>query len=457
MYDKKQFMCLSGITMLSLTSFEVSAQSSNLWQINLKSDAGSATVQSKKSNVTISRLNQQDAINKSQQRDITKLSWQSNGGNGLKAVNLNYTEGEYSAAMGYQQDKVTLSAMAGSGKEYARMSSDYSGLDPYLFHGGNSQNFNYVGVGLDVAVSKDGHIQFGYADVSSDLLEARRTQYIEWATNRYFVRGSYFQRGSHGLGYGLDAGFYMGGVQVAYQALDLDDDKSMHRVRFHYQQDQSKQYWIDLSNSSNALYAAKNDYKVMFSMRMALGTEKARTNYTHDGEQSDVYGAAVWGQPSNRIQRSSLIETSAAAGVVAASSGNAQQDRAKRATGQHDAAHIRLNSVNPVSIAENREYGGYIYQNQDGSFSSTEAVVGEENSITLPNPRTVTPVGTKSTASYHTHSAGQPGHNEEYFSESDLHADRVQNLDGYLGTPKGAFMYHEVSTGKTSRIGSIQH
>lgn len=442
--------------MLSLTSFEVSAQSTNMWQLNLNSDGESSTVQTENSKVSLSRLNQQNAVNPLAEQDITKLSWQSNLSSGLQAVNLNYSDGEYSAALGYREKGVTVSAMAGSGKQYARIADGYAGLDPYLFHGGNGLSYDFVGAALDVAVSKHSHIQFGYADVGSKLLEARRTQYIEWATNRYFVRGSYFQRGQQGLGYGLDAGFYVGGMQVAYQALELDDDKSMHRVRFHYKQNNDKQYWVDLSNQSNALFEAKDDYRVMFSMRLKLGGNKASSNYSSSGERKDSYDSA-WGSSSNRLYRSNVVDSTAAAGAVAASSGNEGQDRSKRALDQHGAAHNRLDQVNPVSVSENREYGGYVYQNQDGSFASTDAIAGQFDSITLPHPKSVIPHGTRGTASYHTHSAPNPNYNAETFSDADIHADQVQNINGYLGTPHGALMYHEVATGNVSRIGSVQH
>lgn len=109
-----------------------------------------------------------------------------------------------------------------------------------------------------------------------------------------------------------------------------------------------------------------------------------------------------------------------------------------------------------------REYGGFVYQNGDGTYSYTDptadnnAGVGTADSI--PNFWNITiPPGTHRAGWYHTHGAfdpgmngpgnpapGQPGYNwhndgNEVFSHDDMTISEtdLHGLPGYLGTPQG--------------------
>lgn len=445
--SRKSKNTVFGLVISSLVSFNVLAESASVWQVDLKSSSVSSTVQSKDSSLHVSRLNQQDVVEQLKQREMTSLAWQSNKEQGLSDISLSFTEDEYSAVMGYRQKDVTFSAMVGSGKEYGRLASDYSSIDPYMFHGGNNLDFNYFGAAVNLDMSKLGNMQFGFANISANLLEDRRAQYMEWSNSRYFVRGNHFQRGSHDLGYGLDAGFYAGNVQVAYQGMALENDKSMHRIRFHYQKDNHRQFWFDVASHSNALYEENNDYRLMFSMRQTLGKKKFTPSYASEGEPSKE-------KQKKSIRRPVLIGVGVAAIAAASSSGSESQDNTNRIQLQHDAARNRLNEINPVSVRQNREFGGLIYRNQDGTFSSTAPVAGDATSVSIPD---TVPVGTLATATYHTHAAFDPRFDNENFSPTDIESDASIGLDGYLGTPAGQFKYHEVSTGLISTLGTINN
>lgn len=451
--NKRPMKVVLGVVISSLITFSAAAQSNSVWQLDLKSKSATNVSKGKNSSLSLNRLKQQDAVYKLAQREVTSVAWQSNKAQGLSDLGLSFTQDEYSAVMGYRQNGVTFSAMTGSGKEYGRLSNDYSGIDPYTFHGGNSLGFNYYGAALDIDMSRFGHVQFGFADVKSDLLEDRRAQYMEWSNGNYYLRGNHFQRGSHNLGYGLDAGFYVGDVQVAFQSMDLENDKNMRRIRFHYQKNEYRQYWFDVASHSNALYESNDDTRIMFSMRQVLGKKKFSPSYVSADTPKEK-------KEKKGINRPILIGVGVAAIAAAASSGSDSQDDTPRIELQHNAARERLNIVNPISVRENREYGGYVYRNQDGTFSSTEAVPGEAASVLLPDPRPgfgAVPAGTTTTATYHTHAAFDPRFDNENFSPTDIQSDAELGVDGYLGTPGGQFKYHDVETGRISTLGTVNN
>jgi RHS repeat-associated protein len=120
------------------------------------------------------------------------------------------------------------------------------------------------------------------------------------------------------------------------------------------------------------------------------------------------------------------------------------------------------NEFDAVSRRRNLEYGGFIYQNPDGTFSYTDpsadgaAGIGTPDSI--PRFWSITiPAGTTRAGWYHTHASfdprmnapgnpapGQPGYNwhndgNEVFSGDDMTISDVnlRGLPGYLATPRG--------------------
>jgi RHS repeat-associated protein len=100
-----------------------------------------------------------------------------------------------------------------------------------------------------------------------------------------------------------------------------------------------------------------------------------------------------------------------------------------------------------------REYGGWAYQNPDGTYSYTAPAPGEATGMSSGdyNPN---PVGTTKAADYHTHGAympsmnpgnpspGAPGYKwrddgNEVFSPPDMDSNDRWGLPGFLGTPQG--------------------
>ncbi len=94
-------------------------------------------------------------------------------------------------------------------------------------------------------------------------------------------------------------------------------------------------------------------------------------------------------------------------------------------------ARAVLDGLQARSIAESREYCGYIESGPDGTLRATPARPGTEASCHLPNPRPST------IASYHTHGSFSARFNNEIPSSDDLMSDIEAGTDGYISTPAG--------------------
>jgi hypothetical protein len=103
---------------------------------------------------------------------------------------------------------------------------------------------------------------------------------------------------------------------------------------------------------------------------------------------------------------------------------------------QDKAAKSVLKKINPTSIQENREYGGMIYQNKNGTFSHTKPIKGGIDGVDPGGPQAC-PRGTKPVAYYHTHGGPDPRYDSEHFSGADINYANHYGIDGYVGTPGG--------------------
>ena len=167
-----------------------------------------------------------------------------------------------------------------------------------------------------------------------------------------------------------------------------------------------------------------------------------------------AFAAGLQDGSSDGVRDVALLGAAAVAVALIASSGDADTDTVSRWSGQHDAAWNALNEINPTSVSENIEYGSWIYRNTDATFSSLSPVRGTVNSVNIGSPNQV-PSGAVATATYHTHGGDDPLYDNENFSPTDLITDNLWKVDGYLGTPLGAFKYHNYVTGDVSRVGTI--
>jgi RHS repeat-associated protein len=133
---------------------------------------------------------------------------------------------------------------------------------------------------------------------------------------------------------------------------------------------------------------------------------------------------------------------------------------------QDRAAYAALSEANPQSIAENREYGGLIYQESDGDYHFTKPARGTPTGFTpTAAVKAQVPAGAPVVGDYHTHgdysrpvgnlvvrtTKALDAYNSDYFSGRDIRGITADGLGikayrGYLGTPSGVFRaYHPAS------------
>lgn len=93
--------------------------------------------------------------------------------------------------------------------------------------------------------------------------------------------------------------------------------------------------------------------------------------------------------------------------------------------------------INPRSIAEDREYCGYIGFDASGALVASPARAGGEGSCLPDDPVNIEVI----IASYHSHGGYAP----EYFSEvpsgDDMEGDADEGVDGWIATPGGRLWY----------------
>lgn len=357
---------------------------------------------------------------------------------------------EYQSILGFQSGRLAVSMLRGQAEDRLSLAGDYQGVDPYLFHGGFRQSMNYHGVAMDYRAFGSTHMQFGQAKIVAQGLKERSASYAQVSSDLGFVRFTELQRENKSLGYGFDIGTSFGNKSLAFQRISLDDNKELNRVRFMFEPNSAQQIWLDLGQQSNALFEQKNDYSLMLSFKTLIGQKPIAL--AHNAEVVKEEEKAK----SNGLRRGLFIGGAIAGAAALSSSGSEDQDDLARFSTQNSAARSKLNAVNPKSVRENAEYGGYVFINSDGSYSATPEVKGDIDSVLLPAPNTVTLYGgERATASYHTHAAFDPRYDNENFSPQDLSSDRALGVDGYLGTPAGQFKYFNVRTGQITTLGRI--
>ena len=103
-------------------------------------------------------------------------------------------------------------------------------------------------------------------------------------------------------------------------------------------------------------------------------------------------------------------------------------------------AEAVLTEAQELSLANNREYCGYIAFNAEDKLQFTAPVRGDIASCEPP----LVPDSWELIASYHTHGALDPNDPEVSFelpSSGDLVSDSDEGVDGYLSTPGGRFWF----------------
>lgn len=344
----------------------------------------------------------------------------------------------------------TLAYFQGGAESFSRAPNNlYEDLDQYHFHGGTRSSFDFQGMAADVAVAGGVSTQLAATRVTAPGVEHRYGYYAGVANGRFQAGVFQLDRGEDKVGQGLKLGLDGGRLDVGYQEIQSEYGAHVRRVAFEWSASSTQSFTIELEEARNDLYSGDDDQRVMFTFRKALGRSPA-FSAAEEGEsdaekQNGGFGKAVG------------IGVGLGVAAIAISSGDDDNDGAQRFSVRNNAARDVLNDINPVSVRQNREHGGWIYRNADNTFGYTNPVAGTVSTINIGNPATSVPMGTTASASYHTHGGPDPRFDNENFSPQDLLSDRLARTDGYLGTPAGFMKLHDFETGSVRVLGRINN
>lgn len=114
-----------------------------------------------------------------------------------------------------------------------------------------------------------------------------------------------------------------------------------------------------------------------------------------------------------------------------------------------EAAVDAMQKANPKSVAEGREYGGWIQKNADGTYSAHPATKGSKDGLSNMPAK-----GSNDVAWWHTHGAADPGYDNENFSgmTGDKGYSKQTNSVGYLATPSGAIKKYDPATNTVTTL-----
>jgi len=368
-------------------------------------------------------------------------------------------EQEQQLRIGTSIGNTTYSLHAGRGHSFVKNENSFQGINPYFFHGGVDLDYRFSSIDLKHSLTNSVNTQIGAVRLTSDDVEDRFGYFTGLSSGRFYSRLALFERDNEKTGRGLESGMILGGLQIEYQELKTTNDASLRRLSLMINGNHARKVRLDLDSGRNPLYEDGDENRLMLSFS-GLIDKKKMPFYASDAD------AETSGEEAKKKKKHTgfIIGGVAVAGIVAASgsssSGDKVNDNAQRFKTQNAAGRNVLNGINPKSVRENREYGGWVYRRSDSSFSTTEPVPGQRASVNLGNPETSVPSGTRATASYHTHGGPNiPGspivYLTEQFSPQDLQSDRLLGVDGYLGTPGGKLLFHNFRTNAVIQLGTI--
>jgi RHS repeat-associated protein len=139
----------------------------------------------------------------------------------------------------------------------------------------------------------------------------------------------------------------------------------------------------------------------------------------------------------------------------------------RRFNSSDEAAHVALDRYNPLSIQENREFGGLIFKDNEGLYGHTRATRGGIDGVNPWKGKAI-PSGTEEVGYWHTHGnyskmengklipTGEKAtdwYDSDNFSPQDIKVANSQSKNkleyrGYVGTPCGVFKGYNAKTGK---------
>ena len=339
---------------------------------------------------------------------------------------------------------------AGKGQQFIKTRQSFNGIDPYVIHGGSPAEFNYYSGNVGLKINTGNSLFLGSSTIETNKLANRKTDFIGLNGKHVSATFMNFKRGSSNIGKGISMIGEINKVQFGYQQISRNNGAHVKKASINFQPPGVKNgiFGFSVESINNPLYREKDDLSFMLTFSGEF--QKPKSPVFQADENEDSREATV-----RRLNQMSVIGLAVVGGAVIAGSGSSSNDNTVNFTAknQQDAAFLVLNNINPISVKENREYGGLIVRNQDGSFGSTKPIPGDVSSVRIPDD--IAPAFTVPTAFYHTHGGPDPNFDNENFSPQDISIAIATNRDSYLGTPDGSFKFYNVSRGQVKTLGRI--
>ena len=382
--------------------------------------------------------------------EVTTVSLRQTVGASVLHYGNTYAPDEKHQYFGVSAGPAAAALFHGTGQSISKTGSVlYQDLNQYFFHGGKRSPFSFDGGGLDLDVGRGVSTQFAGVRIKSPNVQNRSGFYAGLSAGRWTGGVFGLKRGSQEVGQGIN--FSYSGKRSGFEYQDVSSDTGAHvrRMGFNWHGRRGSRWSMDIEQARNPLYSDADERRVMFRYQRSFGRTMtfAAAEENGEGEESaskeDKYGKAL------------AIGLGVGVVAVAVSSGDSGGDNTQRFSTPNEAAFDVMNTINPVSVRENREHGGWIFRNADGSFGSTNPVAGDVSSVSIGNPVTSVPQGTAANASYHTHGGPDPRFDNENFSPQDILSDVVAGVNGYLGTPAGFLKQHILTTNQVIVLGRI--
>jgi len=366
---------------------------------------------------------------------------------GQRAVTSVFGLAEQAQVFGLTMARRRFSGLtfAGQGSHLSLLSDHYAGVDSRLFHPSGNLPVDYQGGGIRYRGAL-AYIDLGGVRITSSGVGDRHSWYGQISTDVFSSSLFRIEREDGVAAYAVDVRAKVRDTLLTVRQIEAGSahDRQVNlTLPYAFSVYPQAKLELEFHQGRSVRFSGSNSGRVMLTLRGSFGRSPvlALAADSRDGSSDGVRDVA-------------LLGAAAVAVALIASSGDADTDAVSRWSGQQDAAWNALNDINPTSVSENIEYGSWIYRNTDATFSALSPVRGTVNSVNIGSPNQV-PSGAVATASYHTHGGDDALYDSENFSPTDLITDNLWKVDGYLGTPLGAFKFHNYITGGVSRLGTV--
>ncbi len=357
-------------------------------------------------------------------------------------------ESRYDIGLRYQ--RLGLNLGTGSGRSLVRLGGTMSDLNPWFFAGGRDLSFDFSGVTATFDFSDSTTAELGQWSLDMQGLESRKTRFVGLRSGRFYGRlYDVSRRDVSAVANAVEVGMRGNDFGLSFRQVEHLHGAQTRRLSMTTAGPRDTRVQLSFGRDVNPFYRAAEDTRVMFSVSGRFGATRVM-------RQTDTNSEGEAEQKSHTARNVALIGGGALVLAAAAGGGGGEEGGSNgRFPREQGAGFAVLNSINPSCVSQNREYGGWIYRFNDGSYSYINPIRGDVASVNIGGPDRV-PSGTRATATYHCHGGADPRFNNEQFSPQDIFADRFFGVNGYLGTPGGALKRHNVSTGQIETIGTIR-